>query len=433
VNEPEPLLDPLHDGQDGEVDADFLYHLYRGGELLAGGKNFEARDELERANHLKPRDQKAQSLLGLVYFKLGLLDRAIDVYDRLVRDNPSDATLRTNLGLVHLKAGQISQAIDQLEAAVGVVPDHSKALNYLGLAYAQAQAHDKAREAFERAGNPAMARKMERALQGDGTAAKEDERVTSEPTDGQERWLTSSPEPKMNPRNNLVGDSPSPLSPPDRMAPPIGLAELARASAYAPATGSPFQVDGTGVTLKLAGQLRSRLSGLLWVRGEIQRQGEQKRFRGRATEKTFGEGAERVFRLTGSGQVVLGALGRTFTPVSLDDEAAYLVEDVLFSFEDSLWYENGRVPSKTPPDLNLVHLRGRGKALLRSPGRLRSAEIRAGEPLQLPIDRLLGWIGQLTPTLLLPDTSEQTGQVPMGRWLRLEGEGWVLWALPSER
>ena len=147
----------------------------------------------------------------------------------------------------------------------------------------------------------------------------------------------------------------------------------------------------------------------------------------------FGEGADRVFRLTGNGQVVLAALGRTFTPVSLDDEAAYLVEDVLFSFEDSLWYENGRVPSKTPPDLNLVHLRGRGKALLRSPGRMRSAEIRAGEPLQLPIDRLLGWIGQLTPTLLLPDTSEQSGQVPMGRWLRLEGEGWVLWALPSDR
>jgi tetratricopeptide (TPR) repeat protein len=160
VNEPEPPREPLHDGQDGEVDADFLYHLYRGGELLAGGKNLEARDELERASHLKPRDEKGQNLLGLVYFKLGLLDRAIEIYDRLVQDNPGDATLRTNLGLVHLKAGQIPQAIQQLEAAIEVLPDHSKALNYLGLAYAQAHDHQRARHAFERAGNEAMARKQ---------------------------------------------------------------------------------------------------------------------------------------------------------------------------------------------------------------------------------------------------------------------------------
>lgn len=429
MNEPEPPRDPLHEGQDGEVDADFLYHLYRGGELLAGGKNFEARDELERANHLKPRDEKAQNLLGLVYFKLGLLERAIDIYDRLVQDNPSDATLRTNLGLVHLKAGQVPQAIEQLEAAIDVIPDHSKALNYLGLAYAQAQAHDKARDAFERAGNPTMAKKMKQARPADDMPPKEVKRVSPDSSDA--RRPAGDSESSGNSRSGAKSETSSLAAHPAR--PPLGFAALARSTVYSAPAASPFHVDAEVVTLQLAGQLRSRLSGLLWVRGDIQRQGEQKRFRGRSTDKTFGEGADRVFRLTGNGQVLLAAQGRIFTPVDLDDEAAYLVEDILFGFEDSLWYENGRVPSKSPPDLNLVHVRGRGKALLRSPGILRSSEVRAGEPLQLPIDRLLGWIGQLTPTLLLPDAADQSGQTPMGRWLRLEGEGWALWSLPAER
>ncbi len=407
------------------MDADFLYHLYRGGELLAGGKNFEARDELERACHLKPRDEKAQNLLGLVYFKLGLLERAVDIYDRLVQDNPSDATLRTNLGLVHLKAGQIPQAIEQLEVAIDVIPDHSKALNYLGLAYAQARDHDKAREAFERAGNPAMANKMKQVRRSNGGKDAQSEGLDS--SDGKSSSGEISEAGGKRP--DLRADDLPKAAPTPRAS--MGLIELARSSLFAPPSTPPFHADATVVTLMLAGQLRSRLSGLLWVRGEVQRQGEQKRFRGRATEKMFGEGPDRVFRLTGNGLVVLAAQGRTFTPVDLEDEAAYLVEDALFSFEESLWYENGRVPSKTPPDLNLVHIRGRGKALLRSPGPLRSTEVKAGEPLQLPIDRLLGWIGRLTPTLLLPDPGDQAGPAPMGRWLRLEGEGWALWTLPA--
>lgn len=434
----EPRPDAARDGEDGAVDEDFLYHLYRGGELLASGKNLEARDELERAYHLKPHNQKAQNLLGLVYFKLGLLDRAIEIYDRLVQDNPADPTLRINLGLVYLKAGQISDAIAQLEAAIAEIPDHPKALNYLGLAYAQAQSHEKARSAFARAGNPAMALKMEHALKDVAVELAKQHELTEESKALRPAPQAPIPEPEFDHASGHAGGNGAQQlpQPPSRFGrsgqPPLGLGELARFSVYDPPAALPFQVDAGGITLKVAGELRSRLSGLLWVRGEIQRQGEYKRFRGRATDKPFGDGADRVYRMVGTGQVLLAPQGLTFTPVELDDEAAYLVEDALFAFEDSLGYENGRVPSKTPPDLPLVHLRGRGKALLRSQGPLRSVEVRPGEPLQLPIDRLLGWLGPLTPTLLLPEGVDKLGPTPMGRWLRLEGEGWALWALPNK-
>ncbi len=407
------------------VDEDFLYHLYRGGELLAAGKNLEARDELERAYHLKPQNPKAQNLLGLVYFKLGLLERAIEVYDRLVDDNPGDATLRVNLGLVYLKAGQISEAIRQLETAVDAIPDHPKALNYLGLAYAQAQSHQKAREMFERAGNGAMVRKMEEALRGEGSPPD-----TAKALEHAEPRASASEPLATDRREARESES---LRSPTRALPLLGLSALAKHVAYEPPASAPFAVDSPIASLKVSGELRTRLSGLLWVRGDIQRQGEMKRFRGRATDKPFGEGGDRMFHLSGEGQVVVALPGTSLTIIELEDEAGYLVEDALFAFDEALGYENGRVPSKVPPDLQLVHLRGRGKALLRSVGDIRSVEVRAGQPLQLPLERLVGWVGTLTPTLLLPEGGEPSENQVAGRWLKLEGDGWALWALPNQR
>ncbi|HVG60353.1 MAG TPA: tetratricopeptide repeat protein, partial [Hyalangium sp.] len=92
------------------VDDEFLDLLYRGGELLAAGKVIEAKDFLEQAHKLQPKHEKGQNLLGLTYFKLGLFDRAAELYEMLVRDNPVDPTLRVNLGLVYLKTNALQRA-----------------------------------------------------------------------------------------------------------------------------------------------------------------------------------------------------------------------------------------------------------------------------------------------------------------------------------
>src|SRR5688572_17651611 len=52
---------------DGE---DFLYHLYRGSELLQDNCVPQAKEELERALKLQPADTEGQGLLGVVYFRL---------------------------------------------------------------------------------------------------------------------------------------------------------------------------------------------------------------------------------------------------------------------------------------------------------------------------------------------------------------------------
>jgi uncharacterized protein (AIM24 family) len=150
------------------VDDEFLDLLYRGGELLAAGKVIEAKDYLERAYKLQPKHEKAQNLLGLTYFKLGLFDRAAELYEQLVRDNPVDATLRVNLGLVYLKTNALQRAVREFEVAVDLSPEHQKAHNYLGLALAQQGEYGRAREHFLLAGSDAMAEKMGRAIAGEG-------------------------------------------------------------------------------------------------------------------------------------------------------------------------------------------------------------------------------------------------------------------------
>lgn len=153
-------------GKDPATDEEFLTALYKGGELLAAGKVVEAKDHLELAFKLHPKNEKAQNLLGLTYFKLGLFDRASEIYELLVRDNPVDPTLRVNLGLVYLKSNNLPRATREFETATDLEPTHKKAHNYLGLALAQAGEYAKAREHFLAADSAAMAEKMERAMQG---------------------------------------------------------------------------------------------------------------------------------------------------------------------------------------------------------------------------------------------------------------------------
>ncbi len=154
-------------GQKSPVDEEFLKQLYQGGELLAQGRVPEARQLLERAHQLQPRNEKGRNLLGLAYFKLGLFDRAAEIYEALVRDNPVDATLRVNLGLVYLKTNALQRAMREFEAATDLQPDHQKAHNYLGLALAQAGEYGRAREHFVKAGSEVMAEKMAKAIAGE--------------------------------------------------------------------------------------------------------------------------------------------------------------------------------------------------------------------------------------------------------------------------
>lgn len=204
-------------GRDPAVEEEFLGALYKGGELLAAGKIVEAREHLEKAHRLEPKNEKAQNLLGLCYFKLGLFDDAARVYELLVRENPVDPTLRVNLGLVYLKTNSLDRCIKELETATDLDPSHQKAHNYLGLALAQAGEYARAREHFHAAGSEAMAEKMTKALVARAEAAADDGpgMTVSSPPPATAQAKTNAP---AAPLTVKIEEPPPPPEPP---APPV--------------------------------------------------------------------------------------------------------------------------------------------------------------------------------------------------------------------
>jgi Tfp pilus assembly protein PilF/uncharacterized protein (AIM24 family) len=520
-------------GVGGASEQEFLQALYTGGELLTSGKVIEAKDHLERAYQLQPKNEKGQNLLGLAYFKLGLFDRAAEIYEALIKENPVDPTLRVNLGLVYLKTSALQRAVREFEIATDLAPEHKKAQNYLGLALAQAGEYGRAKDAFVAAGSEPMAEKMARILSGeetppakeaesakakknghshaeDGALAEkdwgssaevagehgkqeeiritEDEGSRSGPPVQEEAFMVvgetadladsdnvligaeevpADPPPAAPPAGKVVAqgarepraeETPAarvssfakpvpvrPVAPPEAAAPPFNPGVPRTAPAFRPTLSisqvtqsarlmpepmpMPFHVAQDVLTVTVTESMRMRLLGLIAASGALELGPEMKRFRGRPTDKTFGSAETQLMRVSGKGVLVLHAGKHEWLPLELGEEvAAYFREEVVFAFEEAVMFENGRVPSEISPDLDLVHLRGAGQVLLCLPGVVRTLEVRMDTPVTVPMNRLVGWQGSLTPRIVPLVSAPSVGVSASG--VQLTGEGMVFVATP---
>lgn len=420
----DPLATSAAYADDETVDTDFVHRLVRGADLLQAGDADQSRVMLERALRLRPDNERGQNLLALSYFKLGQLDQAERIYRTLSAAHPEDAALRVNLGLVLLKKGREDDAIALFETALELAPDHRKAQNYIGLAHMQKQAFATARKWFDLSGNTQMSERMAAALAGDAVVREAERRGSG----GSEGVLSAAEATPIAPSGHwmaTLSPSPSPETTLDAAPPELASFTLARRFDKPLAEGArAFTATETMVTVAVKGELFTRVDGLLASFGDIDFKPEFKRFRGRVTDKPFGEAARRVMRVTGVGQLWIALNGLHYQTVEIGDEAAYFREDALFGFEESLLFENGRVPSRHSNDLQLVHLRGRGLALIVSKQRPRAIEIRKNEPCRLPLEVLLGWHGNVAPRIVALGSGEASADALYA--VELSGEGYAL-------
>jgi len=127
----------------------------------------------------------------------------------------------------------------------------------------------------------------------------------------------------------------------------------------------------------------------------------------------------------GKGRLCIAPGDRQFHAIEIGDEPAYFREDSLYAFEESLLFENGRVPSKYSGDLQLIHLRNRGRALITSKNRPRSIQVTKDEPCRVLLDVLLGWHGNITPRIVAIAEEATADGLALGG-VELAGEGRVL-------
>jgi len=434
---------------DGE---DFLFHLYRGSELLQDNCIEQAKEELERALALQPRDVEGQGLLGVVYFRLGLYPRSIEIYEEIVHACPGEVTPRLNLALCYLKTGQHERARELLEEVTRRVPDHKRAWGYLGLCFERIGDYTKALASFERAEQPHLARRMQQRLE---VSAEPGARNTesSRPERAEVRQAAadavqelegvddSGPfaraddqeqDPSRSGRWRAVEPGMPPLGAPPAtsLAARIGVAvppaEERRVSERPPlvaklptpsALAAGALVDLGGGAARSVGDNAAlvRIESGFIVRLEAVRAlspdgaafestTAYRRQRGRDTGEPLGSLGATLCKMAGSGAALLRArTGRSVVMVELGGETLYLRESVVLGFSDSARYESGRLATGAGDQIAMLMLAGSGIAVVELAGIFRAVSVSVERSVALCVDDVAGWTGRLLPQPLAPE------------------------------
>lgn len=416
-------------GEPAATSEDFLYHLYRGSDLLIQNRVGEAKDELERALAYQPQDAKSQDLLAGVYFRLGVYPRAIEIWERLVAAYPRDVTLRVNLALALFKTGQGDEALTHLNAALRIQPDHERAWGYLGLINWRHGRFEAAREAFLRGGQATMARRMEDVLArakepsgGDAGASplERDEREVRSAAEealaqlergkplsiavdeGSRAERAAGPWSAVEPGEEALPEPSSrpgvsPLPPPATPPPSLGEA-LGRWAVVTP-EGDSLRVGPRGqLFARSAAGFYGRAEGVTVVRGRLQTSVVRRRARGRELEAILGGSERPILRWAGPIETISAPPGdRTFEALALRGDTLYLVESCLFAFEEALDFESASLPL-AGAQVAVTQLHGTGTAVLSVAAPPQVLTVDDQSEVHVDPARLLGWTGRLFPT-----------------------------------
>jgi hypothetical protein len=454
---------------------DFLYHLYRGSELLQDNRILEAKEALEQALTVQPLDAKGQDLLGTVYFRLGLYPRAIQIYEGLERQFSTDVAIKINLGLGYLKTGQPEPARRALRDAVELNPQHKRAWGYLGLALQKLGEFEQAQVAFERAGRPMMARRVtefRRSLlpppEPDSSSSAVTQvvremahEVFAELDGGDLRFALAESDARSAgsgawhtlelgaaARPSRSGAALAPANEPARAGPDQGSGGppwLLPMPGDAVPGDKGVELHSSGVLFVHTGEdpgqaFAGRLDALRVVAGKVTTRILNRRTRDGETSEVLGGIGAPLVRMAGPGRLVLGPRpGYRLAVLGVEEDLAFIREDLLLGFELRLAYENGRVafdPSGesgtlAPPGAHgvrvtegvpVVQLRGTGTFVVELSGTLAGLPSRHGQPLLVRREWIVGWLGRLVTRTLSP-TESPNGHRGL---IAFSGEGTVL-------
>ena len=99
---------------------------------------------------INPDHLGALNNLGVIFKKLGQIQKAIDCYEKVIRIDPNNIDTHYNLGNTLKELGEHQKAIDCYEKAIKIKPNHLKALYNLGNALKELKDYQKAKDCYEK-------------------------------------------------------------------------------------------------------------------------------------------------------------------------------------------------------------------------------------------------------------------------------------------
>ncbi len=114
----------------------------------ARGESWEAMKKLKELAVKDPQNAFYQKLLGNIYFHMGLLDWAIDYYQKAVKIGENYIDAYYDLGVSYYHRGKIKFAITEFERALQLDPEYHAAHYRLGICYQHVGSIEKATHHF---------------------------------------------------------------------------------------------------------------------------------------------------------------------------------------------------------------------------------------------------------------------------------------------
>jgi uncharacterized protein (AIM24 family) len=396
------------------------------------------------------------NLLGLVYFRGEKLDKAEEVYRKLIAESPDAHTLHYNLGLICFKLNRLQDAESSFLKALELTHDNPKIHFYLGSIYERLHRYKDAIYRYRQAGAHMMVQRLQGRM---GQGAPAPDTTTAPPgrlsalppaeplPDAASDTKPPSPAPRIPdtlapagtdegaPKTLLpvspslmAGDAPA-LSGTVRLQveedtlPPGTKARTALAATVPPPDAESFrevfrcigkglmEVDFTGKVFIKQGTIYS-YSGTLtfWVK-----------------DKRPGARPSLVM-VTGAGRLILTDQERDVTFMQVADEPVFVDPIHLLACEEGLQPHYHRFGDEAA-GLEVVALEGRGMVALSVASKPLPLTVKPGLPVSVPASSVIMWTGELQP-IVVDDPEIYAVVLPSaagtGRLLRLEGTGRIL-------
>lgn len=446
----------------------FAQYFKNARKFLQNNNIVEAKDEIEKALEIKPNDDKALNLLGMVYFKLEEYAKAADIFRQLIKRNSNVTTLYTNLGLAYIKMEQYENAIPELKKALELEADHLSTHNYLGLAYYKLGEYELALNEFKAINATKMIEKMEQKIKETESKATLPADIKKELHEEEAKILSAEPEEIQH-----VEAEKKPAKEAEKEERPAEEKEKIKEEVKKEVEAKeenkeevkveeekkevvPTEGRGIDETIpslsKFAGDIlikipevegirvfedrfiilgvkdsviHSKLNNVISYRGNLQFSTEFKKFKGKETKAIFGTKDGPIKKIEGKGEVIL--LTENTKPVlfRLDDGHIFISESRLLAFYGKLDWENGRIQAEGSEDLNLVHLWGTGTVAIDLKFKLISIELDGSFNHTVDFNGFVGWFGKLIPQIKLIDVPDKKGNEKRAM-IELKGEGILL-------
>ncbi len=467
----------------------FLTHFNKGRDLYEAQKYEAAERELEEAYLLRPRDQRVLNLLGLVYFRQDKLEKAEEVYRKLVAESPDATILHYNLGLIYFKLNRLEDAESAFLKALELSKGNPKINFYLGSIYERLHRHKDAIYQYRQAGANLMVRRVEdkmaaavpprpgkREKRKDDTAefpkqelqdsirrhadealARADQAMVMDkvllpvspsllaegghhgaepdprppvPLGGLEARLTETA--LFRPREEETEPPIPPAAPSVPPAPnPSGSRVAGDTTPPVPVKPAKTEPPTRRPPAEIFRFLENNLMEIDFAGKVYLKQGTIYSYSGNLTfwvkEKRPG-GRPALVIVTGSGRIILTDKDHEITFMQVTDEAVYVEPGHLLACEEGLSPHYVSLGEDGSP-LEFLALQGRGMVALSAASKPLPLTVSPGLPVSVPASSVILWSGEVRPHLVEdPQIYEimLPPGTPAGSLIRLEGSGRVL-------